>query len=118
MKLFARTFETGWIQSVTCVKRQRYYLKTRICYSHTKFKCYPNKLNHLLKLSKTNYFNEYFMINKAKTKEIWKGIKSKGSTLPSNLSINEQEITSNNAITDQLDRFFSSSGKNLTSATP
>ena len=23
MKLFARSFETGWIQSVTCMKRQR-----------------------------------------------------------------------------------------------
>ena len=39
------------------------------------------------------------MINKAKTKEIWKGIKqlvclkSKGSTLPGILTINEQEIT-------------------------
>ena len=52
-------------------------------------------------------------MNKAETKEIWKGIKSKGSTLPSNLSINEQEITNNNAITEQLNRFFSSSGKNL-----
>ena len=58
------------------------------------------------------------MINKAKTKEIWKGIKSKG--LPSKLIINEQEITkfNNKAITDQLNRFFSSIGKNLTSAVP
>ena len=73
----------------------RHYLKTRTCYSHTKFKCYRNKLNHLLKLSKTNYYKEYFMINKAKPKEIWKGrkqlicLKSKGSPLPSKLIINE-----------------------------
>lgn len=50
----------------------RHYLKTCTCtcYSHTKFKCYLNKLNHLLKLSKSNYYKEYFMTNKAKTKEI------------------------------------------------
>ena len=48
----------------------RHYLKTRTCYSHTKFKCYRNKLNHVLKLSKSNYYKEYFMTNKAKTKEI------------------------------------------------
>ena len=48
------------------------------------------------------------MINKAKTKKIWKGIKqllclkSKGSILPSKLIINEQEITIDKAPADQL----------------
>ena len=48
------------------------------------------------------------MINKAKTKEIWRGIKqliclkSKGSTLPSKLIINEHEITNDKAIADHL----------------
>jgi len=84
----------------------RHYLKTRTCYSRTKFKCYQNKLNHLLKLSKTKYYKEYFMINKSKTKEIWKGIKqliclkSKGSTSPSKFIINEHEITNNKAIAE------------------
>ena len=102
----------------------RHYLKTRTCYSHTKFKCYRNKLNHLLKLSKTNYYKEYFMINKAKTKEIWKGIKqliclkSKGSTSPSKLIINEHEITNDKAIADQLNNYFSNIGKNLASTVP
>ena len=102
----------------------RHYLKTRTCYSHTKFKCYRNKLNHLLKLSKTNYYKEYFVINKAKTKEIWKGIKqriclkSKGSTLPSKLIINEHEITNHKVIADQFNKFFSNIGKNLASAVP
>ena len=96
----------------------RHYLKTHTCYSHTKFKCYRNKLNHLLKLSKTNLnYKEYFVINKAKTKEIWKGIKqliclkSKGSTLPSKLIINEHEITNHKVIADQFNKFFSNIGK-------
>ena len=64
------------------------------------------------------------MINKAKTKEIWKGIKqlmclkSKGSTSPSKLIINEHEITNDKAVADHLKKFFSNIGKNLASAVP
>ena len=52
------------------------------------------------------------MINKAKTKEIWEGIKqlicqkSKGSTSPIKLIINEHEITNDKAIADHLNKFF------------
>ena len=97
----------------------RHYLKTRTCYSHTKFKRYRSKLNHLLKLSKINYYKAYFVINKAKTKEIWKGIKQliclkpKDSTLRSKLIINEHEITNDKAIAHQLNKFFSNIGKKL-----
>ena len=81
-----------------------------------------NKINSIIDL---NYekpillHNEYFMINKANTKKkLWKGIKqllclkSKGSTLPSKLIINEQEITGtfDKATADQLlNKFFSES---------
>ena len=110
----------GLMVSITNRNRlYRHYLKTRTCYSHTKFKCYRNKFNHLLKLSKTNSYKEYFMINKAKTKETWKGIKqlirlkSKGSTWPSKLIIYEHEITNDKAIADKLNTFFSNIGKKL-----
>ena len=103
----------------------RHYLKTRTSYSHTKFKRCRNKFNHLLKLSTINYYKEYFVINKAKTKEIWKGIKqliclkpNLGSTLLSKLIINEHEITNDKAIADQLNKFYSNIGKNLASAVP
>ena len=39
------------------------YLKTKSTYYHTKFKLYRNKLNHLLKISKKQYYNEYFFQN-------------------------------------------------------
>ena len=67
------------------------------------------------------------MINKAKTKKIWKGIKqllclkSKGSSLPGKLIINEQEITIDKATADQLlNKFFceSSTRNNLALAVP
>ena len=72
----------------------------------------------------SHYYKEHFVINKAKTKEIWKGIKqliclkSKGSTLPSKLIINEHEITNHKVIADQFNKFFSNIGKNLASAVP
>ena len=61
------------------------------------------------------------MMNKAKTKEIWEGIKQLiclKSTLPSKLIINEHEITNDKAIADHLNKFFSNTGKNLASAVP
>ena len=57
------------------------------------------------------------MINKAKTKEFWKGIKqliclkSKDPTSPSKLIVNEHEITNDKAIADQFNKFFSNIGK-------
>ena len=69
-------------------------------------------------------YKEYFLINKAKTKEIWKGIKPliclkpKGSTLPSKLIINEHEITNDKATADLFTKFFSNIGKNLALAVP
>ena len=56
--------------------------------------------------------SSYFVINKAKRREIWKGInqliclKSNGSTLPSKLIINEHETTSHKVIADQFNIFF------------
>ena len=105
-------------------KLYKHYLKTRTCYSLTKFKCYRNKLNHLLKLSKTNYYKEYFMINKGRTKEIWKGIKqliclkSKGLNSPKKLIIDGHEIKNDKAIAEELNKFFSNVGKNLASTIP
>ena len=93
-------------------------------YSLNKFKCYRNKLNHLLKLSKTNYYKEYFTNNKGRTKEIWKGIKqliclkSKGSNSPNKLIIDGHEIKNDKAIADELNKFFSNIGKNLASTIP
>ena len=68
--------------------------------------------------------SSYFVINKAKRREVWKGInqliclKSNGSTLPSKLIINEHETTSHKVIADQFNIFFSNIGKNLASAVP
>lgn len=51
------------------------FLKTKSSYYHSKFKCYRNKLNHLLKVSKRQYYNNYFLENINDSKRVWKGIK-------------------------------------------
>ena len=37
------------------------FLKSKSIYTHAKFKLYRNKLNHLLKISKRKYYNNYFL---------------------------------------------------------
>lgn len=64
------------------------------------------------------------MINKGRTKEIWKRIKqliclkSKGLNSPNKLIINGHEIKNDKAIADELNKFFSNIGKNLASTIP
>ena len=102
----------------------RHYLKRRSNYSHCKYKSHRNKLNHLIKISKRNYYKEYFIKNKSNTKEVWKGIrqiitlKSKGSFIPSKLVKDEHEIKDIRATANEVNNFFSSTGSNLASAVP
>ena len=50
-------------------------LKTKSTYYHARFKFYRNKLNHLIKLSKRSYYNNFFSIHVHNGKRIWQGIK-------------------------------------------
>ena len=50
------------------------FLKTKSIYYHTKFKIYRNKLNHLIKLAKKNYYNNFFSVHENNGKRIWYGI--------------------------------------------
>ena len=51
------------------------FLKTKSTYYHAKFKFYRNKLNHLIKLSKRSYDNNFSSIHVNNGKQIWQGIK-------------------------------------------
>ena len=51
------------------------FLKSKSVYTHAKFKLYRNKLNHLLKIFKRKYSNNYFFENINESKKIWKGVK-------------------------------------------
>ena len=100
------------------------YLKTKSTYYHTKFKLYRNKLNHLLKISKKQYYNEYFFQNIKDGKRIWKGIKQivKFKPLTSQRLIkivdNNLEITEPKLVANAFNNYLANIGKNLESEIP
>ena len=82
------------------------------------------KLNHLLKISKKQYYNEYFFQNIKDGKRIWKGIKQIVKFKPqtsqriikivdSNLEITEPKLVAN-----AFNNYFANIGKNLESEIP
>ena len=92
---------TSAIRTSIKIKNKLYkkFLKTKSSYYQTKFKVYRNKLNHLIKISKRKYYNDYFSIHLNDGKRIWKGIKQIMRTTPqerqaiSKVVLNDIEIT-------------------------
>ena len=68
---------TKGIRAAIQVKNKLFkkFIKTRTAYYHTKLKYYRNKINHLIKLSKRRYYNEYLDLHKNSSKKTWSGIK-------------------------------------------
>ncbi|CAH3164659.1 unnamed protein product, partial [Porites evermanni] len=80
------------------------FLKTKSTYYHAKFKFYRNKLNHLIKLSKRSYDNNFSSIhvNQSISKIVWKNC----------------EITDPKAIANAFNNYFANIGGNLASSIP
>lgn len=102
----------------------RLYTKTRSTYYHQKFKLYRNKLNHLLKINKRLYYNEYFSTNQKNSKLLWKGIKSLISlkkqtySIPPKISKNGTTISDSYQIAQEFNNFFVNVGPQLASSIP
>ena len=73
----SKPWVTSGISQSIRVKNKLYkqYIKTKSPYYHSRFKFYRNKVNHLICISKRQYYNDYFIKNTKDTKLIWKGIK-------------------------------------------
>ena len=74
----------------------------------------------LLKISRRNYYQNYFRSNLSNLKKIWSGIKEivnlnkKGPRgIPTKLREGDLEINNTKEIANKLDKFFSSIGKML-----
>ena len=89
-------------------------------YIHTNFKLYRNKLNHLLKISKKEYYNSYFFDNIYDSKKIWKRVNFKPPTSVKHieLRVNDREIASPIEVANALNTYFSSIGNDLTKSIP
>ena len=63
-----------------------------------RFKFYRNKSNHLTRISKRQYYNNYFQTNNDNGKLIWKGIKqivklnNNCFTIPTKITENNKEL--------------------------
>ena len=51
------------------------YLKTKVQKFYSRFKKYRNKINHLMRISKKNYYNNNFNNHLNDSKLVWKGTK-------------------------------------------
>lgn len=100
------------------------YIKSKSTYYHAKFKLYRNKLNRLLKISKKQYYNSYFLHCASDGKKIWKGVKQivhcKKTVNQRAIKIveNEREITGLNEIANKFNHYFAKIGSDIASKIP
>ena len=104
-------------------KLYRKWIKTKSTYYHAKFKLYRNKINHLLKISKKKYYNEYFIKNSKDSKKVWKGIKEIVKSKPQQFKCTKimngnQEISDPKLIANIFNNYFSNVGKNFADSMP
>ena len=126
MKQLSKPWITPGIRKSIEIKNKLYekFIKTKSLYYHEKFKFYRNKLNHLIKSSKSDYYKKYFNSNKANIKNIWRGIKNiisfkpMRSSLPSKILIDNTESTDCKFIANAFNYFFANIGQKLASSIP
>ena len=100
------------------------YISAKSVHYHSKFKIYRNKIHHLLKVSKNNYYNNYFHVSKSDSKRVWKGIrqlvnlKSRSGSAPTKLLVEDAEFNDPKSMDDAFNNFFANIGNNLTKYIP
>ncbi|XP_057290925.1 uncharacterized protein LOC130613625 [Hydractinia symbiolongicarpus] len=91
---------------------------------HTSFKKYRNKLVTLCRISKSNFYKQFFIKNKNNSKAIWDGVRSiislrsAKSPTPSCLNINNNLTTDPLTISNSFNSCFSSIADNLRKSIP
>ena len=126
LKLKSKPWITPAIKKSISVKNRLYkkYLKTKSVHHHSKFKYYRNKLNHLLKLSKRSYYNNYFLVNSNNPKRVWNGIKEivrfkpKKSNKIVKVIENGIDITDPKLVANAFNDYFANVGNNLAQQIP
>ena len=117
-----RTPITSAIRTSIKIKNKLYkkFLKTKSSYYQTKFKVYRNKLNHLIKISKRKYYNDYFSIHLNDGKGIKQIIRttSQERQAISKVVLNDIEITDPTSIANAFNNYFANIGSALASAIP
>ena len=102
--------------------RDKYYkkfIKTKCQEWEVKYKTCRNKINHLIRSSKRNYYSNYFENFKNNSKKIWSGIReiinknSKSSSPNICLEIEGKLITCQKKVADNFNTFYTNVALNL-----
>lgn len=126
LKFRSKPWITQGIRKSIKIKNNLYkkYIKSRTIYYYTKFKLYRNKINHLCKISKKNYYNNYFTYNISDSKKMWNGIKqiitlkSHNNNIPSKIVSNDIELTDTKFIANAFNEYFIQVGSDLAQSIP
>ena len=126
LKLKSKPWITLGIKKSIQIKNNLYkkFIKTKSTYYHSKFKIYRNKINHLLRISKKAYYNQYFLDHIKDGKKVWNGIKQiihhKPRTGQKILKLvdNNKEIIDPKQTADTFNTFFANVGKELEKGIP
>ena len=126
LKLRSKPWITLAIRKSIFVKNKLYkkFLKSKLPYYHLKFKYYRNRLNHLIKVSKKQYYNDYFHANRSNPKKIWTGIKRiialrpKCNHAPKKINNKNTDITEPKAIANAFNNFFAKIGNDIANSVP
>ena len=124
VKLRSKPWITPGIKRSIQVKNKwdKKFLKTTFC--SNKFKYYRNKLNHLLKLSKKQYYTNFFQDNKYNAKNLWHAIKQIVHFKPLSshhfvkIIENGQEITNPKLVANAFNNHFANIGNDLLAKMP
>ena len=121
LKLKSNPWITSGIKKSILVKNKLHkkFLKTKSAYYFSKFKYYRNKLNHLLKIQKRKYYNEYFLNNLSDSKRVWKGIKQITHVKPqTDQSIIKLIDNGREIIVNTFNKYFCKIGEELATQVP
>ena len=115
IKNMAKPWITPGIRASLKIKNNFYkrYINTRSPYYFSKFKLYRNRLNRLIKISKRDYYNNYFTINNKNMKNIWRRIKQiisikprVGGGIPSQIIEEGSVLSDSTSIAQSFNIFF------------
>ena len=110
----------GILKSIK-VKNNLYkkFLKSNDKFWYQRYKYYRDMLNHLIRKSKRNHYNNYFESFNNNSKKIWKGINEliirskRNNTEKIQLKINNNTIRDNKMISNHFNSYFTSIAGNL-----
>ena len=125
VKIKSKPWITPGLSKSIHVKNNLYkkFIRSISIYYHERFKLYRNKLNHLLKINKKQYY-DFFRDCNRDDKKIWKGIREIVHCKPSanertiTIAENGKEIKDQKEISSKFNNYFPNIGKDIASQIP